>query len=239
MNAGEKDWAANNPWGGNLFRAHSRKETLQPAQIELSLVPYSAADIDSERADRRDSLPYVFRRESARQKDGQRHLASDRGADLPIVDPAGAAQLFHGQIRIARIEKQRVDMSGRFQSLGDRPLVLDVDHLYQLHARQFGPNRLMRAGSEPVDQLDGVGPGSPVVLDDADWFHFAGQQKGGDGRRNRRRNLPDPFIGDDAGAARHRPHQTDGGGAVFDGQPRFFHSANAANLHPGYRREFQ
>ena len=61
----------------------------------------------------------------------------------------------------------------------------------------------MRADSEMVADLDRIRPAETLLLDDVGDPLSRSQQECSDGRRNGRRNLPDPLIADDARPARH------------------------------------
>ncbi len=78
----------------------------------------------------------------------------------------GAAEFPRGEVPIARIEEERVDVVADRERLRHG---LAVDHVYDLddrHARQRGAQLGVGAGLQPIAKLQCAGLAPPVLSDD-------------------------------------------------------------------------
>ena len=73
------------------------------------------------------------------------------------------AEFLHRQMRIARIEQQRVHEPGDLQRLIDRRVRDDVNHLHQLHVRKKPPQRGQFIRRHGIHQLDRRGSADGVL----------------------------------------------------------------------------
>ena len=83
---------------------------------------------------------------------------------------------------------------------------LGTGHMNDLHHGNAGQSVFqvaMRADSEMIADLDGIGPAETLLLDDVGNPLSRSQQECSDRRWDSRGNFCDPLIADDAGAAWH------------------------------------
>ena len=119
------------------------------------------------------------------------------------MSSAGAAQFLDGEFLVAGVEQDCVHMRGYPHSFVDG---LGTGHVHDLNDRNSGQGVLqvaMRADGEMVADLDRIGPAEALLLDDVGHALPRRQQERPDRGWNRRGNLCNLFVADDAGAARH------------------------------------
>ena len=85
--------------------------------VKVTVGADAATEIEAERADLADSIPYVLSIEATCKVDGNVQCRADFLADDPIVNTPGTAEFFDSQIRTARIQQNGVDEGSNCASL--------------------------------------------------------------------------------------------------------------------------
>ena len=164
------------------------------------------------------------------------HGVADLPAVLPVVHAPGPAQLLHGELRVAGIEEQRIDERRGGPRFVDRLGPGDVDHLDDARVRQEPAQAPQLRFLDAVDELHGGRAAAPLLLGDGLGLHERGQEECLRRSRHARGDARDLVFRNRAGAARHRRHEADGGGAGRDREPRFVEIRDAADLHEHVRQ---
>ena len=135
--------------------AYRRKKLGELRPIKSAFSPNSAADIESKRPDLGQSLADILRPQPARQKDRTATLLNDRAADRPVVRPARAAEFLDRQVRIPRVQEQRINLRRNPNHFRKRICASNVDDLDLLQRGQCATDLAMSPRFNLIDQLHG------------------------------------------------------------------------------------
>jgi len=96
----------------------------------MSVGSQPAAGVDAKRPDLANRIGDVRTIETPGEKNGDLYFVANAPTDRPIVSSAGAAQLFDCQLRMSRIEQNRVHFCGHMCRLAKCLFVANVDNLH-------------------------------------------------------------------------------------------------------------
>ena len=143
---------ANEGLGRTLYRLH---EVLQLLNAELPVRSDTGAEIEAEGLDRMDRGLDVGGVQAPGKEHRNRDLLPYPPADLPVVHPAGSAQLLDCQRGISRVEKQCVHVTSDLPGLIDRVLTQHVNDLNKLDMWQLSAKPDQLSWLKGVHELKG------------------------------------------------------------------------------------
>jgi hypothetical protein len=82
------------------------------------------------------------------------------------VGPARSSELFRGELLVARIEQERVDVRGYVDCFPDGFPAIHVNHLNDGDAGHRGAKLGVTTINQPIAKLDGIGAASPLLRHD-------------------------------------------------------------------------
>ena len=134
--------------------AHGLHERGKFRAVEPIVRAYAAAQIDAVGPDACNRLTNVVCVDAAGKKDRKIAALHDRARERPIVLATGSSKFLDGEIRIAGVEQEHVNLRRNIAGFVHGLWSDHVNHLHDAHLRQRSADRRVGADFDAVDELN-------------------------------------------------------------------------------------